>query len=228
MHNSAVNDQQNKSARDPKWVLGALAGAAGLVAAQPAQASPSGVTGLGLPVDSSHSQTIDFDGDGTSDLGVVVSGSSLSTSKSGAEQDTGVATDPTTANVTALSLGDTIDGSLNYNYAAFPELGFPITASSNLFTNDGTDPTTGNFTIAAGQKYIGVQLNLADGIHYGWVSFQTTDQDVGNLAGIIDGYGYETDVNTAISAGATPEPSSLALLAIGAAGIASYRGRRYR
>jgi hypothetical protein len=218
------------SARDSKWLSGVAAVAAGALGAHSAQASIVGATGLSLPVydnvsqGTSQNQAIDFDGDMTSDIQFVADGGSISAQKSEFEQSTGVAADPNNAGyAAALTLGETIDGSLTYNYNG------PFTGTTDLITNDGNTPPSivGGFAMGAGEQYVGIQLNLADGTHYGWVGFETTDQDNGSMAGIIDGYAYEADTDTAIPAG-VPEPSSLALLALGAAGIASYRGRRYR
>jgi len=226
MHNSVEEsfNQKEKSARDAKWLAALAAGAAGMIAAHPAQAEIRGTTTASLPVSSSQSQSIDFDSDTNSDIALLADSGSISAQKSAMFQETGVAADPSNAGyAAALPLGETIDGSLTYNYTG------PFTATSDLITNDGNTPPNiiGGFTVGAGEQYVGVQLNLADGVHYGWVGFETTDQDNGSMAGVIDGYAYETDLNTAIPAG-VPEPSSLALLAFGAAGLASFRGRRYR
>jgi len=82
-------------------------------------------------------------------------------------------------------------------------------------------------------NYIGFRfLNESDGLlHYGWASvivgaaFNTAGRNVGEIW-------YESDANTGIlvgdtgAAAATPEPSSVALLAMGAAGLLAARRRR--
>ena len=68
--------------------------------------------------------------------------------------------------------------------------------------------------------YIGFQITTGADIHYGWIEVRV---DADNAGGEIIRYGIE-DV-----AGATavvPEPGSLALLAVGAAGLLGWRQRR--
>lgn len=90
---------------------------------------------------------------------------------------------------------------------------------------------TGQFQLNA-TNYIGFRfLNESDGLlHFGWASvivgptFNTAGRNIGEIW-------YESDANTGILVGdtgaaATPEPSSVALLAMGAAGLLAARRRR--
>ncbi len=78
-------------------------------------------------------------------------------------------------------------------------------------------------------EYIAARFDLADGTHYGWMSLQLTrlvgpgfpDWDFDLLA-----WGYETEPDTPLPAGAAPAPGgALAALALGAA-AGMTRGRR--
>ncbi|HEY6986850.1 MAG TPA: PEP-CTERM sorting domain-containing protein, partial [Bryobacteraceae bacterium] len=72
-----------------------------------------------------------------------------------------------------------------------------------------------NGSVAPGTfAFVGFRFNAADGVHFGWVRLAVN-------AGLIDfdSAAYETTPNTAILAGAVPEPGTMALLALGAAGI---------
>jgi hypothetical protein len=93
------------------------------------------------------------------------------------------------------------------------------------YDNNGAfESYTGNFTpdnVAGNVEYIGVKFRLNDNefgdLHYGWIGIDFTNQ--ADLTGVVTGYAYETTPDTAILAGAVPEPSGLALLALGAAGL---------
>lgn len=95
---------------------------------------------------------------------------------------------------------------------------------ANINSGGEFDPTIPGF--------IGLQFESNGNTHYGWVRLRIDDLDLIQLGGaniadatVID-WAYEDTPGAAISAGAVPEPSALALLALGATGLASVRRRK--
>jgi hypothetical protein len=89
-----------------------------------------------------------------------------------------------------------------------------------------TGSASGNWNADGDTGYMGFSFLLNDGAGstvYGWAEIERVSPSSANLLG----WGYE-DSGAAIAAGATavPEPSGLALLALGATGVAALRRRR--
>ena len=135
-------------------------------------------------------------------------------------------------NAVALNSGSAVGGS-NWKQLAFPAEylywkwrassgGTPWTIKSSWGSfNDTTD------------KYMGLKFKIGPDMHYGWVQI---DVNRTVTQAVIKGYAYQTipiGQGGTLTAGQTasasvPEPSGLALLALGAAGIAARRRRKQR
>ena len=82
-----------------------------------------------------------------------------------------------------------------------------------------------NFVGSGG--YVGLQWDIGGGdVRYGWARVDVTADNNGTAT--LFSYAYEETPNTAIAAGAVPEPSALGLLAAGGGAIALANRRRRR
>jgi hypothetical protein len=118
--------------------------------------------------------------------------------------------------VTALMAGESIDAT---------RMDF-ITANPGLLSGKDEGSFYGDFVSAPfpETQYAGLRFDLADGTHYGWIEARTDFNEV-----TLTRFGYESEPGVGTTAGAgVPEPGTLALLALGAAGVAAMRRRSRR
>jgi hypothetical protein len=71
--------------------------------------------------------------------------------------------------------------------------------------------------------YVGLSFPIGPATHFGWVRVDVTNS---TSTFVIKDWAYEATAGVGILAGAVPEPTSLGLLAAGAAGVATMRRRR--
>jgi hypothetical protein len=84
----------------------------------------------------------------------------------------------------------------------------------------------GNFPLNGSTAYLGFYFTEADGIHTGWADIATMATNGTASFEILD-YGYQTSANATITTPlSTPEPSTMALIALGGAGLLALRRRR--
>ena len=132
-----------------------------------------------------------------------------------------------------LSSGSVVSSAKSLSFAAL--VGNVVASQQPLarMTSSGEMPFTsvgypGYWSRTAGETgFFGFSFTSGSDTFYGW-----GEMLLNNVPGTDAGYGfeitryYDNAAGTAITVGAVPEPTSIALLAIGAGGLAAFRRRR--
>lgn len=125
----------------------------------------------------------------------------------------------------ALQFGANISGAGSFNAGGQACLGSLYSyGSQGQFYYGGFAANGPNGSVPPGTfAYAGFRFNAVDGTHFGWIRLKV---GAGTLT--FDSAAYETTAGTAITAGAVPEPGTLSLLALGAAGVVGAIVKRRR
>jgi hypothetical protein len=167
--------------------------------------SPTYLAGVGV----NESFNIDITGDGTTDFILTSDVDSVSLATTGNNQAL-----IQNGEVAALLYGASIGSTDSGNTWSSGQLTLTVVMGS-----DGP-PVFSEGSNFAGltDAYIGFDRVVNGQNYYGWIELQTSALDLG-IDGAVVAWAYETTPNTPISAGEVPEPSTWALLGIGAASI---------
>ncbi|MEO1496131.1 MAG: PEP-CTERM sorting domain-containing protein [Planctomycetota bacterium] len=132
---------------------------------------------------------------------------------------------PDTADIRLLLDGDTVSSGQTFgSTATFAVLGsLTVTTtggfSSQYSTQVGQWPTDGT-------GLAGVQFDRGGANHFGWIRLRFESAPGGRISSVEAlEWAWEDRPDTAIPAGVVPEPTGLAMLAAGAAGVAALRSR---
>jgi hypothetical protein len=94
----------------------------------------------------------------------------------------------------------------------------PFGAATYYNASYGNDGWLSNFPTDAG-RYVGLKFSLGTDVHFGWARLSGAGEDM-----TLDAFGYNDAAG--VPSHITPEPSSMALLAMGAAGLGTWRRRK--
>ena len=86
-----------------------------------------------------------------------------------------------------------------------------------LATSRGTFVASGPFAGLDG--YLGIRFYIGSGLHYGWIRLDLDNGQWPQARGLLTEWAYNSVADQPITVGAVPEPSTWALLALGATAL---------
>ncbi|MBN9660297.1 MAG: PEP-CTERM sorting domain-containing protein [Acidobacteria bacterium] len=211
---------------DSRLFAYALAGGAALVSATPANAAIIHYSGPTLDTAGS-SFNLDLDGDLTTDFTFQSgAGDSATVFAAYVNFPGGGVTGP-------LASGTPVNAATAFNTTS------PYKLAKGNVDQAGVVGDNGGVYAIAPNQYMGLTFDISGVAHYGWARLEVYGTGTPEVNGLLAQgqlnvrvmeYAYETNSRATIAAGQTtstvPEPSSLAMFALGAAGLAAMRRRK--
>ena len=218
---------------DKRFALyGVAAGAALAGASAQANLVTLDLTGLN-PVDRSTGPT----GSLWFDVNAATAGAAVSTTGSFTGADFMLSAQAGTpvshgfASISGLTANNGIAGQQVEGFKAIPLQSSHFVGSTDNFQNHAVVASKLEGFSPGQTGYLGLKFEIGSDIHYGWVNITVGTADYPNIT--LNGLGYETDPDTPAHTEGFPQGvpdsgSSLALLALGAAGVIALRGRQQK
>jgi len=235
----AESSRSKHSGRTVAEKLALLAGSGAAIAAAPATSEAAIVMSTTAPIATmagfDNTNNWDVDGDGTVDFALINIFSIFSTSTTTSfffdfdDRNGGRLVAPAGAALRGISLlpadeiiGAGLDSAYQFHAAAQTSNSIAYMAYGTSI-NIGSDAAAGGWSLGD-TGFFGFRFtNTSGGTHFGWGEL-TINADA---SGFSVNRAYYNDVaGESIAVGAIPEPSSVALLALGAAGLATWRRRK--
>jgi hypothetical protein len=212
---------QLSSTFDKKWTSYVLAGGAMFMLPAVSRATP--IFELYSPgAGDVQSAGLDVDGDTVVDFNFFADGTpgarNTHVTGTGVNQIV-IDTPPFSAYARALQPGTIVDGTLNFG-------------STGVFRQDKESFKKPHALKEKGEwsndinhsSYLGLQFQISGETHYGWAAVSVA---LGSASLNVNEVAYESEANTGIQIpNAVPEPTSMALMLLGAGGIALLKKRR--
>lgn len=220
--------------RDKRVLLGGLAGGAAIAMGTSGYAVPLRGPGDPFFLEANDSRPLDVNGDDVNDLRFTMYGPML-----WGEPYWEAAVD-TAPHADTLILGSYPEGAFYFlarRFSAGERIGPGGTDSPLYYFTDAAYYVDFQGTLYDGGAFrdgqagfVGFKFEISGEYHWGWAEIQVARPPAGKGKSVdmllqVHGWGYESEPNVGIDAGA-PEPGTLAALAIGAAAVVGGRRRK--